>query len=175
MRKFPLPRDIARWAKACSYSPSASGLYLGTLLATVFAPWWPLKLFFSLANAFFLSTLFVIGHDACHEAFVPYRWLNAVLGRIAFCLRGTRTPVGSMPTTTSTMSGPTCGPRISSGHRFPKRNMTVCRRGGGQSCATIARCRAWEHTISSRSISSRSFFPTGKYRGRKTVMAIFGR
>src|SRR5271165_5846557 len=59
-------------------------LYLGTLLATVLAPWWPLKLLFSVANAFFLSTLFVIGHDACHEAFVPYRWLNAVLGRIAF-------------------------------------------------------------------------------------------
>jgi len=60
------------------------GLYLGTLLATALAPWWPLKLLFSLANAFSLSTLFVIGHDACHEAFVPYRWLNALLGRIAF-------------------------------------------------------------------------------------------
>jgi omega-6 fatty acid desaturase (delta-12 desaturase) len=59
------------------------GLYAGTLLATVLAPWWPLKLVFSLANAFFLSTLFVIGHDACHEAFVPYRWLNALLARIA--------------------------------------------------------------------------------------------
>jgi acyl-lipid omega-6 desaturase (Delta-12 desaturase) len=60
------------------------GLYSGTLLATVLAPWWPLKLVFSLANAFFLSTLFVIGHDACHEAFLPYRWLNALLARIAF-------------------------------------------------------------------------------------------
>jgi omega-6 fatty acid desaturase (delta-12 desaturase) len=60
------------------------GLYLGSVLATVLAPWWPLKLVFSLSSAFFLATLFVIGHDACHEAFVPYRWLNAVLGRIAF-------------------------------------------------------------------------------------------
>jgi acyl-lipid omega-6 desaturase (Delta-12 desaturase) len=60
------------------------GLYSGTLVATVLSPWWPLKLAFSLANAFFLSTLFVIGHDACHDAFVPYRWLNALLARIAF-------------------------------------------------------------------------------------------
>ncbi len=60
------------------------GLYLTTFLGTVLAPWWPLKLVFALANAFFLSTLFVIGHDACHGSFVPYRWLNALLARISF-------------------------------------------------------------------------------------------
>ncbi len=69
--------------KGLIYFSAGVGLYAGTLLATVLAPWWPLKLLFSLANAFFLSTLFVIGHDACHEAFVPYRWLNALLARIA--------------------------------------------------------------------------------------------
>ena len=60
------------------------GLYLATFLGTVLAPWWPLKLVLSLGNSFFLSTLFVIGHDACHGSFVPYRWLNALLARISF-------------------------------------------------------------------------------------------
>ena len=58
--------------------------YLGTLCGTVVAPWWPLKLIFSLANTFFIGILFVIGHDACHGALAPFAWLNAVLGRIAF-------------------------------------------------------------------------------------------
>ena len=57
--------------------------YLGTLVGTVVAPWWPLKLIFSLANTFFIGILFVIGHDACHGA-GAFAWLNAVLGRIAF-------------------------------------------------------------------------------------------
>ncbi len=61
----------------------AFSLYAGTFLGTVVAPWWPLKLFISLANAFFLSTLFVIGHDACHQSFAPSKLLNSILGRIA--------------------------------------------------------------------------------------------
>ena len=58
--------------------------YAATLVGTVAAPWWPLKLVLSLANAFFLAVLFVVGHDACHGAFTPSPWLNAILGRIAF-------------------------------------------------------------------------------------------
>lgn len=62
----------------------SGSLYLGTLIATVLAPWWPLKLLFTLANTFFIGLLFVIGHDACHSALTSSAWLNAVLGRIAF-------------------------------------------------------------------------------------------
>jgi acyl-lipid omega-6 desaturase (Delta-12 desaturase) len=58
-------------------------LYLATLVGTMFAPWWPLKLLFSFANTFFIGILFVIGHDACHGAFTPFAWLNAILGRVA--------------------------------------------------------------------------------------------
>ena len=82
--KIPAAARQRSTAKGLLLFAVGAGLYLGTLLATVLAPWWPLKLLFSLANAFFLATLFVIGHDACHEAFVPSRWLNALLGRIAF-------------------------------------------------------------------------------------------
>src|SRR5271167_3089618 len=81
--KIPAAARQRSTVKALFLFGTGLSLYLGTLLATVLAPWWPLKLFFSLANAFFLATLFVIGHDACHEAFVPYRWLNRLLGRIA--------------------------------------------------------------------------------------------
>ncbi len=59
-------------------------LYSATFAGIIFAPWWPLKLVFSLGNAFFLAILFVIGHDACHGALSPSPWLNAILGRIAF-------------------------------------------------------------------------------------------
>jgi acyl-lipid omega-6 desaturase (Delta-12 desaturase) len=59
-------------------------IYLCTLVGTVVAPWWPLKLLVSLINVFFLGLLFVIGHDACHNALAPSAWLNAILGRIAF-------------------------------------------------------------------------------------------
>jgi acyl-lipid omega-6 desaturase (Delta-12 desaturase) len=31
-----------------------------------------------------LAMLFVVGHDACHGSFTSRRWLNAVIGRIAF-------------------------------------------------------------------------------------------
>ncbi|HEV3417922.1 MAG TPA: fatty acid desaturase [Pirellulales bacterium] len=62
----------------------ALALYLGAVVAGAAAPGWPLKLVFSLANAFFLAILFVIGHDACHSALTPSARLNAILGRIAF-------------------------------------------------------------------------------------------
>ncbi len=84
VRKSPRARAARSTAKGLFLFSISAGLYAGTVLATLLAPWWPLKLVFSLVNAFFLSTLFVIGHDACHEAFVPYRWLNALLARIAF-------------------------------------------------------------------------------------------
>ena len=82
-----LPRAFAsdrRSLPCCLLFGAGVALYLATLIGTVAAPWWPLKLFFSFANTFFLGILFVIGHDACHSAFTPFGRLNAFLGRIAF-------------------------------------------------------------------------------------------
>ncbi len=42
------------------------------------------KIFVSLLAGLWIARLFVIGHDACHQAFTPRRKLNAWLGRIAF-------------------------------------------------------------------------------------------
>ena len=33
-----------------------------------------------------IPMLFVIGHDACHQALTPHRWLNKVIGRVAMTL-----------------------------------------------------------------------------------------
>src|SRR5580693_8438110 len=31
-----------------------------------------------------LAVLFVVGHDACHGSFTSRRWLNSLIGRVAF-------------------------------------------------------------------------------------------
>lgn len=51
----------------------------GTVL---FAAWWA-KLVCGLAAGLMIGRLFIIGHDACHQAYTPYRGLNRLLGRIA--------------------------------------------------------------------------------------------
>ena len=46
------------------------------------APGW--KLIESVVLGLAIARLFIIGHDACHQALTPHRRLNRVLGRIAF-------------------------------------------------------------------------------------------
>lgn len=36
------------------------------------------------AAGLFMSLLFVVGHDACHQALTPRRWLNRAVGTLAF-------------------------------------------------------------------------------------------
>lgn len=35
-------------------------------------------------NSLLIALLFVVGHDACHGSFTPHRWLNRLIGRLAF-------------------------------------------------------------------------------------------
>jgi len=61
---------------------AAVGLALTAVAATA-VPWgW--KLLASLAAGLWIARLFIIGHDACHQALTAHRRLNRVLGRIAF-------------------------------------------------------------------------------------------
>jgi omega-6 fatty acid desaturase (delta-12 desaturase) len=62
---------------------AAAGLYAGTWFG-IFRVHGAARLVMSLLNGFFVGTLFVIAHDACHGVFVSRRWLNPVLGRLAF-------------------------------------------------------------------------------------------
>ena len=51
-------------------------------LALSTSPWW-VQAFFSLATGIMIGILFVVGHDAAHQALTPYRTLNYVLGQLS--------------------------------------------------------------------------------------------
>jgi omega-6 fatty acid desaturase (delta-12 desaturase) len=51
-------------------------------IALAASPWW-LQAFFSLATGIMIGILFVVGHDAGHNALTPSRMLNRVLGQLA--------------------------------------------------------------------------------------------
>ncbi len=57
-------------------------LYVGAVLLTIVVPPW-LQWLPSLIAGWFSAMLFVVGHDAAHEALTPYRWLNGLIGRFA--------------------------------------------------------------------------------------------
>jgi omega-6 fatty acid desaturase (delta-12 desaturase) len=71
-------------AKALALFTLGNAGYLACVAGIVCLPWWPVKLFLSLGCGFFTGILFVIGHDACHGSFTSSRWLNGLLGRLAF-------------------------------------------------------------------------------------------
>lgn len=58
------------------------------LLALTFAAlWfqaWYLQLIFSLLVGAGIAALFVVAHDAAHDALTPHRWLNRLIGTLAF-------------------------------------------------------------------------------------------
>lgn len=59
-------------------------IYGFLLYFAVAAPHWGLRLLSALVMGFWIGRIFVIGHDACHQAYTPSKMLNKVLGRIAF-------------------------------------------------------------------------------------------
>jgi omega-6 fatty acid desaturase (delta-12 desaturase) len=44
---------------------------------------WPLKILSAALATIAIPMLFIIGHDACHQALTPRSWLNKLLGRLA--------------------------------------------------------------------------------------------
>ena len=59
-------------------------LWTGSVFATIYFDNILVKIFFGLVAGFITGRIFILGHDACHQSFTPYRGLNRVLGRIAF-------------------------------------------------------------------------------------------
>jgi omega-6 fatty acid desaturase (delta-12 desaturase) len=43
-----------------------------------------IKLLLAIFSGFMIGRIFILGHDACHQSFTPYRSLNKILGRLAF-------------------------------------------------------------------------------------------
>jgi acyl-lipid omega-6 desaturase (Delta-12 desaturase) len=59
-------------------------VFAGAILCCIaFKSLW-LKAGFSVLAGIMTSLLFVVGHDACHQSLTPRRWLNRLLGTLAF-------------------------------------------------------------------------------------------
>jgi omega-6 fatty acid desaturase (delta-12 desaturase) len=58
--------------------------YVASWLAIVGGTSTAVALVAALLNGFSIGLLFVVGHDACHGSFLPWRWANTALGRVAF-------------------------------------------------------------------------------------------
>lgn len=69
------------WA-AAYFAFAFSAYAVATVLAVAPLPWWA-NLFFSVWSGLLTGGFFVIGHDALHQSFTPYRRLNTWIGRIA--------------------------------------------------------------------------------------------
>lgn len=59
-------------------------LYALTWWAALAAPTWPLQVAAAIANGILATTIFVVGHDACHGSLTASNRLNQILGRLSF-------------------------------------------------------------------------------------------
>lgn len=59
------------------------GLYGVTLWGMFADAWWLVGLS-TVLNGVAIAMLFLIGHDACHNSLTPSRWVNRLVGRLAF-------------------------------------------------------------------------------------------
>jgi omega-6 fatty acid desaturase (delta-12 desaturase) len=57
---------------------------VASIVSLLFVEAFWVKVFASLVAALWIARLFVIGHDACHGSYTPYKTLNKWIGRIAF-------------------------------------------------------------------------------------------
>ena len=92
----PIPNQRVMLKKAVRSLREASGiratllcvldlfLFCAGLVAVVVVDGAWAKLFFSVLLALSIARLFVIGHDACHQAFFPSRRANRWIGRLVF-------------------------------------------------------------------------------------------
>jgi omega-6 fatty acid desaturase (delta-12 desaturase) len=93
--KQPLPhrKQIRSWLEPMSDKKTAWAVFLlafdlvlwtGAIALTVYVEHFLLKIVFGLIAGFVTGRIFILGHDACHQSFTPYRGLNKFLGRLAF-------------------------------------------------------------------------------------------
>src|SRR5471032_1544520 len=74
------------------------GLYLALLIAVVYTP--PAcRPLVSIALAFVIARLFVLGHDACHGSMFASRRANQIVGRLTSCRRSRPSASGISRTT----------------------------------------------------------------------------
>lgn len=80
-----MPSEVRRRSLVLALAVLVPGVavYLAAWFLTIVAPWW-LWPVLSPLTGLAASVLFVIGHDAAHDALTPYRRLNSNLGRLLF-------------------------------------------------------------------------------------------
>jgi omega-6 fatty acid desaturase (delta-12 desaturase) len=59
-------------------------IYVAAFVGLLRTSGWIPKLFCAAIVAACIDMLFLIGHDACHQALTPNVWLNRIIGRLAF-------------------------------------------------------------------------------------------
>jgi omega-6 fatty acid desaturase (delta-12 desaturase) len=60
------------------------GLYAVLFAGFFMMPWWPGRAACLFGLPLVIGSLFVLGHDAAHNALTPVGWLNRLLGRLVF-------------------------------------------------------------------------------------------
>ncbi len=59
-------------------------IYVTAFVGLLRTAGWVPKLFCAGMIGLCIDMLFLVGHDACHQALTPNRWLNRIIGRLAF-------------------------------------------------------------------------------------------
>ncbi len=80
-----MPGDVRRRSLLFAVAVVAPSLtvYLAAWVLTIVAPWWLWPVLSPLTGVA-AGLLFVLAHDAAHDALTPYRALNSIVGRILF-------------------------------------------------------------------------------------------
>jgi acyl-lipid omega-6 desaturase (Delta-12 desaturase) len=84
IRGWLIPLEAKRTAWPIALLVFDYAVFLALLAGAITLTSWWLQLLCSIGAGFWIGRLFILGHDACHQAYTPSRTLNRVLGRIAF-------------------------------------------------------------------------------------------
>jgi omega-6 fatty acid desaturase (delta-12 desaturase) len=58
--------------------------YAAGVAGFILLPGWTWKILSAAVFTIAIPALFIVGHDACHQALTPHSWLNKILGRLCF-------------------------------------------------------------------------------------------
>jgi acyl-lipid omega-6 desaturase (Delta-12 desaturase) len=84
LRQILRPFRAKSDAFAVSLFAADCAMYAICVAAAAAHPSALVRFFAGIAAGVVMAMLFVVGHDACHGSFTSRRWLNSILGRIAF-------------------------------------------------------------------------------------------
>jgi omega-6 fatty acid desaturase (delta-12 desaturase) len=84
IRSWLLPLERKSTAYPLALLAIDLAIFVTLIVGAVALRGWLLQLACALVAGFWIGRLFILGHDACHQAYTPGRTLNRVLGRIAF-------------------------------------------------------------------------------------------